>query len=200
RSYKPKDKQGITLFLTGLSGAGKSTIAQALQAKLMETGNHTIVLLDGDIVRRELASELGFSEEDRNTNIRRVGYVASLITELGGIAICAAIAPYEKIRQEIRQKISTKGGYFEIYVATPLAVCEQRDPKGLYVSARAGKIPQFTGISAPYEVPEAADMTIDTTQIPVDEAVAMILQALHTAGYLALAPASVNPLELETSV
>ena len=192
RSYKPKNKQGLTLFFTGLSGAGKSTIANALQAKLMEMGDHTIVLLDGDIVRRELASELGFSEEDRNTNIRRVGYVASLITELGGIALCAAIAPYEKIRQEIRSKISAKGGYFEIYVATPLAVCEERDPKGLYVSARAGKLAQFTGISAPYEIPQAADIVIDTTKMSVDKAVAIILQALCTAGYLVL-PEVIEP-------
>jgi sulfate adenylyltransferase len=195
RSYKPKNKQGVTLFFTGLSGAGKSTIANALQAKLMEMGDHTIVLLDGDIVRRELASELGFSEEDRNTNIRRVGYVASLITELGGIALCAAIAPYEKIRKEIRDKISAKGGYFEIYVATPLAVCEERDPKGLYVNARAGKIAQFTGISAPYEEPQAADIVIDTTKVSVDVAVSVILQALHTAGYLVLSEAA---LETET--
>ncbi len=196
RSYKPKNKQGLTLFFTGLSGAGKSTIANALQAKLMEMGDHTIVLLDGDIVRRELASELGFSEEDRNTNIRRVGYVASLITELGGIALCAAIAPYEKIRKEIRAKISSKGGYFEIYVSTPLAVCEERDPKGLYVSARAGKIAQFTGISAPYEEPLAADIVIDTTKMSVDVAVSVILQALHNAGYLVLSEVA---LETETA-
>lgn len=185
RSYKPKSKQGFTLFFTGLSGAGKSTIANALQARLMEKGDHTLVLLDGDIVRRELASELGFSEADRNTNIRRVGYVASLITELGGIALCAAIAPYENIRQEVREKISAKGGFFEIYVATPLAECEKRDPKGLYVNARAGKIPQFTGISAPYETPKHADITIDTTHTTVNDAVEIILQALSKAGYLA---------------
>lgn len=195
RSYKPKSKQGVTVFFTGLSGAGKSTIANALQAKLMEMGDHTVVLLDGDIVRRELAAELGFSEEDRNTNIRRVGYVASLITELGGIALCAAIAPYEKIRAEIRNKISGKGGYFEIYVATPLAVCEQRDPKGLYANARAGKIAQFTGISAPYEEPQAADIIIDTAKTSVDAAVSLILQALQAAGYLGLPQASVIPVE-----
>ncbi|MCD6045838.1 MAG: adenylyltransferase [Gammaproteobacteria bacterium] len=198
RSYKPKNKQGLTLFFTGLSGAGKSTIANALHAKLMEMGEHSIVLLDGDIVRRELASELGFSEEDRNTNIRRVGYVASLITELGGIALCAAIAPYEKIRKEIRDKISCKGGYFEIYVSTPLAVCEERDPKGLYVSARAGKIAQFTGISAPYEEPQEADIVIDTTKMSVDTAVSVILQQLRVAGYLIVAQATATVLEAET--
>ncbi len=186
RSYQLKKDQGATIFFTGLSGAGKSTIAQALQARLMETSEHKIVLLDGDIVRRELASELGFSEEDRNTNIRRVGYVASLITDLGGIALCAAIAPYDKIRQEIRKKISAKGGYFEIYVATSLEVCEARDPKGLYANARAGKMENFTGISAPYEVPKTADLVIDTAQTSIEESVCAIVKLLVDAGYLVL--------------
>ncbi len=162
RTHPPRHKQGFTVFFTGLSGSGKSTIANALMSKLMEIGGRQVSLLDGDIVRKNLSSELGFSKEHRDLNIRRIGYVASEITKNGGIAICAPIAPYAATRRQVREAIAPFGGFIEIHVSTPLEVCEQRDRKGLYALARAGKIKEFTGISDPYEVPENAEMVIDT--------------------------------------
>jgi sulfate adenylyltransferase len=184
RSYPPRTKQGLTIFFTGLSGSGKSTIARVLLTKLLETGDRPVTLLDGDIVRKNLSSELGFSQKDRDTNIRRIGFVAAEITKNGGIAICAPIAPYESVRREVREMIEAVGGYLLVHVATPLEVCEQRDRKGLYAKARAGLVQNFTGISDPYEVPVNAGVTIDTTGIPPEAAAQMILLELERQGYV----------------
>jgi sulfate adenylyltransferase len=184
RTHPPRHKQGYTVFFTGLSGSGKSTIANALMVKLMEMGGRPVSLLDGDIVRKNLSSELGFSKEHRDLNIRRIGYVASEITKNGGIAICAPIAPYTATRRAIRESISAVGGFVEIHVATSVEVCEQRDRKGLYALARAGKIKEFTGISDPYEVPENAEMVIDTVDITPDQAAHRILVKLESMGFI----------------
>ncbi len=184
KAYPPRRRQGFTVFFTGLSGAGKSTIANALQIKLMELGGRSVSLLDGDIVRKHLSSELGFSREHRNINILRIGYVASEITKNGGIAICAPIAPYAATRREVRQMIAAVGGFIEVYVATALAVCEARDRKGLYAQARAGLIKEFTGISDPYETPENPEVTLDTTECPPDEAAQRIILKLENLGYI----------------
>ena len=184
RLYPPRDKQGFTVFFTGLPSSGKSTVAQVLMAKLMEIGSRPVTLLDGDIVRKHLSSELGFSKRDRDINIRRIGFVASEITKNGGIAICAPIAPYEATRREVREMISQYGGFILVYVATPLEVCEQRDRKGLYAKARVGLIKDFTGISDPYEPPENPDVVIDTTELSPEEAAQHILEYLHKQGYL----------------
>ena len=184
RTHPPRHKQGFTVFFTGLSGSGKSTIANALMTKLMETGGRAISLLDGDIVRKNLSSELGFSKEHRDLNIRRIGYVASEITKNGGIAICAPIAPYASTRRIVRDMISPLGGFVEIHVATPLEVCEDRDRKGLYAKARAGIIKEFTGISDPYEVPENPEMVIDTANISPDLAAHRIMLKLESMGFM----------------
>jgi len=184
KTHPPRAKQGLTIFFTGLSGSGKSTLANALQVKLMELGGRQITLLDGDIVRKNLSSELGFSKEHRNLNIMRIGFVASEITKNGGIAICAPIAPYTATRREVRDLIEPHGGFIEIFVSTPLEVCEQRDRKGLYKKARAGEIKEFTGISDPYEKPEHAELEIDTADIQPDKAVQQILLKLENLGYL----------------
>ncbi len=184
RTHPSRHKQGFTVFFTGLSGSGKSTIANALMSKLMEIGGRQISLLDGDIVRKNLSSELGFSKEHRDLNIRRIGYVASEITKNGGIAICAPIAPYAATRRQVREAISPVGGFVEIHVATALEVCEERDRKGLYALARAGKIKEFTGISDPYEVPENAEMVIDTANISPDLAAHRILVKLESMGFI----------------
>ena len=184
RTPPPRHKQGFTVFFTGLSGSGKSTIANALMVKLMEMGGRPVSLLDGDIVRKNLSSELGFSKEHRDLNIRRIGYVASEITKNGGIAICAPIAPYTATRRTVRELISPVGGFIEIHVSTSVEVCEQRDRKGLYALARAGKIKEFTGISDPYEVPENAEMVIDTVDITPDLAAHRILVKLESMGFI----------------
>jgi len=184
RTHPPRHKQGYTVFFTGLSGSGKSTIANALMVKLMETGGRPVSLLDGDIVRKNLSSELGFSKEHRDLNIRRIGYVASEITKNGGIAICAPIAPYTATRRAVRESIEGVGGFIEIHVSTSVEVCEQRDRKGLYALARAGKIKEFTGISDPYEVPENAEMVIDTVDITPDLAAHRILVKLEAMGFI----------------
>ena len=184
RTHPPRHQQGFTVFFTGLSGSGKSTIANALMTKLMELGGRPVSLLDGDIVRKNLSSELGFSKEHRDLNITRIGYVASEITKNRGIAICAPIAPYASTRRIVRDTISPVGGFVEIHVATPLEVCEQRDRKGLYAKARAGIIKEFTGISDPYETPERAEMVIDTTEISPDLAAQKILVKLEAMGYI----------------
>ena len=152
--------------------------------KLMEMGGRPVSLLDGDIVRKNLSSELGFSKEHRDLNIRRIGFVASEITKNGGIAICAPIAPYTATRRAVREAIVPVGGFIEIHVATPLDVCEQRDRKGLYALARAGKIKEFTGISDPYEEPENAEMVIDTVDITPDLAAHRILVKLEAMGFI----------------
>jgi sulfate adenylyltransferase len=184
RTHPPRFKQGFTVFLTGLSGAGKSTIASALLVKFMETGGRPVTLLDGDIVRKNLSSELNFSKEHRDINIRRIGYVASEITKNGGIAICAPIAPYDSVRKEVRQAIEEGGGFVLVFVATPIETCEQRDRKGLYAKARAGILKEFTGISDPYEEPVDADLVIDTTQLTPEEAAQEILLYLEREGYV----------------
>ena len=170
QSYPPLSKRGFTVFFTGLSGAGKSTIAKGLMARLLEIGGRKVTLLDGDVVRRNLSSELGFSKEHRNINVRRIGYVASEITKNGGIAICAPIAPYDSVRKQVRHMIEDQGGtFFLVHVDTPLDVCEGRDRKGLYKAARAGKIKEFTGISDPYEEPADAELTLNTVEYTPDE-------------------------------
>jgi sulfate adenylyltransferase len=184
RTHPPRHKQGFTVFFTGLSGSGKSTIANALMVKLMEMGGRPVSLLDGDIVRKNLSSELGFSKEHRDLNIRRIGYVASEITKNGGIALCAPIAPYTATRRAVREAIEPVGGFVEIHVSTSVEVCEQRDRKGLYALARAGKIKEFTGISDPYEAPERAEMVIDTVEITPDLAAHRILVKLEAMGFI----------------
>jgi sulfate adenylyltransferase len=187
KTHPPRSKQGFTVFFTGLSGSGKSTVANALLVKLLEMGGRPVTLLDGDVVRKNLSSELGFSKEHRDLNILRIGYVASEITKNGGIAICAPIAPYASVRKQNRELISGEGGYVLVHISTPIEVCETRDRKGLYAKARAGIIKEFTGISDPYEVPEDADLTIDTTDITADEAANTVVLHLEHLGFLAAA-------------
>jgi sulfate adenylyltransferase len=183
-THPPRRQQGFTVFFTGLSGSGKSTIANALLVKLLEEGGRAVTLLDGDLVRKNLSSELGFSKEHRDINIRRIGYVASEITKNGGAAICAPIAPYASIRSEVRKMIEPHGGFILVHVATSLDECERRDRKGLYAKARAGILQQFTGISDPYEEPTDASIVIQTEQCTPDEAADRILDHLHQAGYV----------------
>ncbi len=187
RSYPPRSSQGFTVFFSGLPSSGKSTLANVLMSKLMEIGGRPITLLDGDLVRKNLSSELGFSKEHRDLNIRRIGWVASEITKNGGIAICAPIAPYKAIRADVREMIASVGGYILVHVSTPVATCEQRDRKGLYAKARAGIIKEFTGISDPYEVPEDADMAFDTTDLAPEECVQSILLHLEKEGFIGTA-------------
>ena len=180
RRYPKLHNQGLTVFFTGLSGAGKSTLANALVYKLMEMEDRPITLLDGDIVRQHLSSELGFSKEDRDIHVKRIGYVASEITKHGGVAICAPIAPYSNTRKTVRNMIDEVGSFVEIHVSTPLSVCEERDVKGLYKRARAGKILDFTGVSDPYEEPQNPEITIDTSDISVEESSAIIINKLRS--------------------
>ncbi|MFZ5766750.1 MAG: bifunctional sulfate adenylyltransferase/adenylylsulfate kinase [Thermodesulfobacteriota bacterium] len=184
RAFPPRSKQGFTIFITGLSGSGKSTLAKVLMVKFLEMRDRPVTLLDGDIVRKNLSSELNFSKEHRNLNITRIGFVASEITKNGGIALCAPIAPYEESRRANRELISTCGGYIEVYMATPLEVCEKRDRKGLYAKARAGKIPSFTGVSDPYTPPANPEITIDTSEMTPAEAAQEVLLYLEEKGYI----------------
>ena len=176
-------RAGVTVFLTGLSGAGKSTIADALIADLEREGR-PVTVLDGDVVRTHLSSELTFSKEHRDLNIRRIGFVAGEITKNGGIAICAPIAPYAGTRREVREAIEPLGGFLEVHVATPLEVCEARDRKGLYAKARAGLIEGFTGITDPYEAPEDPEVRIDTADLTPDLAAHRILVKLESLGFI----------------
>jgi sulfate adenylyltransferase len=186
RSAHPeRARQGFTVFFTGLSGSGKSTIANGLVARLLERGGRSVSLLDGDLVRKHLSSELGFSKEHRDLNILRIGYVASEITKAGGVAICAPIAPYDTIRRKVREMVAPHGGFVLVHVDTPLEVCEARDRKGLYAKARAGVIQQFTGISDPYEVPADAELVVDTTRDSPAAAVDRVVGFLRDRGYLA---------------
>ncbi|MGH7267506.1 MAG: bifunctional sulfate adenylyltransferase/adenylylsulfate kinase [Candidatus Rokuibacteriota bacterium] len=185
KSHPPRHRQGFTVFFTGLSGAGKSTIANVLLVKFLEMGGRPVTLLDGDIVRKHLSSELGFSKEHRDINIRRIGFVASEIAKNGGIALCAPIAPYDTVRKEVRAMIEPAGGFVLVHVATPLPTCEERDRKGLYAKARAGLIREFTGVSDPYEAPADADVVIDTTDVTPEEATQEILLYLEREGYVA---------------
>lgn len=185
RTYPPRSKQGFTVFFTGLPSSGKSTLANVLLVKLLEMGGRPVTLLDGDIVRKHLSSELGFSKEHRDINIRRIGYVASEITKNGGIALCAPIAPYARVRQEVRTMVEPCGGYVLVHVSTPVEVCEKRDRKGLYAKARAGIVKEFTGISDPYESPQDADIEIDTSDAPPEECVQALVLLLEKEGYIA---------------
>ncbi|MBI4520424.1 MAG: bifunctional sulfate adenylyltransferase/adenylylsulfate kinase [Gemmatimonadetes bacterium] len=189
RTHRPRHHQGFTVFFTGLPSAGKSTIANVLLVKLLEMGGRPVTLLDGDIVRKQLSSELGFSREHRDINIRRIGFVASEITKNGGIAICAPIAPYDKVRKEVRTIIEPLGGFILVHVATPIEICQQRDRKGLYAKARAGIIKEFTGVSDPYERPSDADVTVDTTALAPEEAAQEILLHLEREAYVGPAAA-----------
>jgi sulfate adenylyltransferase len=184
KAYPSPDKQGFTIFLTGLSGAGKSTIAKVLYARFLEMGDRPVTLLDGDIVRRNLSSQLSFSKEDRDINVRRIGFVAGEITKNRGVAICAPIAPYSGTRAEIRNAIESYGGFIEVHVSTPINVCEKRDRKGMYAKARAGLIKGFTGVDDPYEIPESPEVRIDTADLTPDEAAQEILLLLGQKGYI----------------
>ena len=178
-------KQGLVVFFTGLSGSGKSTLAQALSNRLIETGGRSVSLLDGDIVRRNLSRGLSFSREDRETNIERIGWVASEIARHGGLAICSPIAPFDHTRKVARAMSEDIGAAFVlIHVATPLEECERRDRKGLYAKARRGEIPEFTGISSPYEIPLDAELSFDTTDRTVDDVLDEILSYLVSRGSL----------------
>jgi sulfate adenylyltransferase len=190
RSYPPRHQQGVTIFFTGLSGSGKSTIANVLLTKFLEVGGRPVTILDGDLVRKHLSSELGFSKEHRDINIRRIGYVASEITKNGGIAICAPIAPYDSVRKQVRHMIEPYGGFILVHIATPVETCEQRDRKGLYAKARAGIIKEFTGISDPYEAPADAEVTIDTAELTAEEAAQEIILHLEREGFIGVAGAS----------
>ncbi|HZQ20934.1 MAG TPA: bifunctional sulfate adenylyltransferase/adenylylsulfate kinase [Terriglobales bacterium] len=188
RSFPPRHKQGVTIFFTGLSGSGKSTIANVLLTKFLEVGGRPVTILDGDVVRKHLSSELGFSKEHRDINIRRIGYVASEITKNGGIAICAPIAPYDAVRKQVRQLIEPHGGFVLVHVATPLEICEQRDRKGLYAKARAGIVKEFTGISDPYEAPNDAEVVINTAELSAEEAAQEIILHLEQQGFIGVGP------------
>jgi sulfate adenylyltransferase len=184
KAYPPPHKQGFTIFLTGLSGAGKSTIAKILYARFLEIGERPVSLLDGDIVRRHLSSELSFSKEHRDINVRRIGFVASEITKNRGIAICAPIAPYSVTRSQIRSIIEAYGGFIEVHVSTPIDVCEKRDRKGVYAKAKAGLIKGFTGVDDPYEIPESPELRIDTAELTPEEAAKEILLFLGQKRYI----------------
>ena len=187
RTYPPRGKQGFSVFFTGLPSSGKSTLANVLITRLMEIGGRPTTLLDGDLVRKHLSSELGFSKEHRDINIRRIGWVASEVTKNGGIAVCAPIAPYDRIRKEVRAMVEPVGGFVLIHVATPVEVCEQRDRKGLFAKARAGIIKEFTGVSDPYEEPEDAEIAIDTTELSPQEGVQNVILHLEKEGFISLA-------------
>ncbi len=184
RTSPPRSQQGFTVFFTGLSGSGKSTIANALMVKLMEMGGRPVTLLDGDVVRKHLSSELGFSKEHRDINIRRIGYVASEITKNGGIALCAPIAPYSATRRAVREMVEAYGAFIEVHVATSLEECERRDRKGLYKLAREGKIKEFTGISDPYEEPASPELRVDTEGTEVDHCAHQVLLKLEAMGLI----------------
>ncbi len=184
RSKPARAKQGFTVFFTGLSGSGKSTVANALLTKLMEMGGRPVTILDGDVVRKHLSSELGFSKEHRDINIRRIGYVASEITKNGGIAICAPIAPYEATRASVREMVEAYGAFVEVHVATSIEECERRDRKGLYKLAREGKIKEFTGISDPYEAPRAPEVRLETENLDVDYCAQQVILKLENMGLI----------------
>jgi sulfate adenylyltransferase len=183
-AHPPRSRQGVTLFFTGLSGAGKSTVAKIVYGKLIEHGSRPVTLLDGDVVRLNLSSELGFSKAHRDLNVRRIGFVAAEITKNKGVAICAPIAPYAATRAAVREMVSEQGAFIEVHVSTPLDVCESRDRKGLYAKARQGLIPEFTGVSDPYEIPEHPELRIDTTAISPMEAAEEAYLYLVREGYL----------------
>ena len=184
QAYPPRSQQGFTVFFTGLPSSGKSTLANVLMVKLMEVSARPVTLLDGDLVRKNLSSELGFSKEHRDLNIKRIGYVANEITKHRGVAVCAPIAPYTTVRREVREMVGAYGGFVEVHVATPVEVCEARDRKGLYAKARAGLLTGFTGVDNPYETPEHAEIVVDTTDIEPEQGVELVLDHLRQAGYI----------------
>ena len=187
--YPPRTREGFTVFFTGLSGSGKSTVANALVVRLLESGDpRRVMLLDGDLVRKHLSAGLTFSRADRDTNVRRIGFVAAEVSRSGGIVVCAPIAPYDATRKDVRRMGGDDSGFVLVHISTPLEECERRDRKGLYAKARAGLIPEFTGISDPYEAPDDAEVVIDTTTTGVDEAVDRVLDHLRAAGWLPAAP------------
>jgi len=191
----PRERRGLVVFFTGFSGSGKSTLARALHDVLLERGDRTVTSLDGDVVRRHLSAGLGFSREDRETNIRRIGWVAAEISRHGGVAICSPIAPFDSTRKEVRAMVEAAGGGFVlVHVSTPIEECERRDRKGLYAKARAGDIPDFTGISSPYEVPTDAAVVVDTTGRSIEDALGDVLGHLRVEGWLAgpAAPATTD--------
>ena len=177
-------RRGATIFFTGLPGAGKTTLARALEAQLTGPLQRTVTMLDGDSVRRYLTGELGFSREHRDLNVLRIGYVATQIVRHAGIAVCAAIAPYAQTRRQVRSMIAPHGVFIEVYVSTPLETCEARDPKGLYAQARAGLIEHFTGVSDPYEAPQQPEIAIDTRSCAPEEAARRVLDRLAAEGCL----------------
>jgi sulfate adenylyltransferase len=182
-----REDQGLVLFFTGLSGSGKSTLARALMDLLLEQGGRSVTSLDGDVVRRHLSAGLTFSKADRETNIRRIGWVAAEIARHGGVAVCSPIAPFAETREQVREMVESAGGaFFLVHVATPLEECERRDRKGLYAKARAGEIPEFTGISSPYEEPADPAVRVDTTGRTIEDALDDVLVALDEAGFLHL--------------
>ena len=184
-------EQGLVLFFTGLSGSGKSTLARALMDRVLEQGLRPVTSLDGDVVRRHLSAGLTFSKADRETNIRRIGWVAAEISRHGGIAVCSPIAPFAETRQQVREMVEDAGGaFFLVHVATPLEECERRDRKGLYARARRGEIPEFTGISSPYEEPDDAVVRVDTTGRTIEDALGEVTDALRDAGFLDVTPLS----------
>ncbi len=183
-AHPSPSKRGFTVFFTGLSGSGKSTLAQLLRIHILEATQRRVTLLDGDLVRRHLSSELGFSREHRNLNVLRIGWVAGEITRHGGVAICAPIAPYADIRRQVRALVEAHGSFFLVHIATPLEVCESRDRKGLYARARAGEIREFTGVDDPYEPPDDAEIVLDTSNSGPDEAVARIVERLRGHGLI----------------
>jgi sulfate adenylyltransferase len=179
--------QGLVVFFTGLSGSGKSTLARALMDRVLEQGARTVTSLDGDVVRRNLSAGLTFSKEDRETNIRRIGWVAAEISRHGGVAVCSPIAPFDETRRQVRAMVEDAGGaFFLVHVATPLEECERRDRKGLYAKARRGEIPEFTGISSPYEEPTDAAVRVDTTGRSIEDALDDVIRALAKAGFIEL--------------
>ena len=187
RARPPRSERGLVIFFTGLSGSGKSTIARGLAEALIERGDRTVSLLDGDHVRQLLSAGLTFSRADRDLNIARIGYVAAEVARHGGIAICAPIAPYAQARAAARKTVTEVGDFLLVYVSTPVEVCAARDRKGLYAKARAGLIQGFTGVSDPYEEPRDADLVLDTSNMTRDQAVSAILRLLVTGGWLAAA-------------
>jgi sulfate adenylyltransferase len=182
-THPPRHRQGVCIWLTGLAEAGKSTTASILTVLLQEHGRQ-VTLLDGDVMRTSFSEELGFSKEDRDKNVLRMGYVAAEIVRHGGVVICAAVSPYRATRNEVRNMVSTAGGYMEIFVDTPLAVCEQRDTKGLYARARRGEIQGFTGIDDPYEPPRNPEMRLETVQIDPEANARRIVQYLVNNGFV----------------
>jgi sulfate adenylyltransferase len=199
RRFRPRREQGFTVFFTGLSGSGKSTIAKSLAVRLRDHGDRSVSMLDGDEVRRRLSSELTYSPVDRERHLLRIAYVAAEVTKSGGVAVCARIAPSASTRREIRRLVEDFGGFFLVHVNTPLAVCQARDRKGLYAKAKAGLVEYFPGVSDRYEAPTDADVVVDTTLQTADEAADSIIVRLQERGYLPSVATTSEPAAGEAS-